>query len=189
MKTVVAIAAVAGAAAVSSADVGGFSFVAPTQVVEGSTFQVDLVATGDEPNAIVAFNVQIDAAGAAGVSAPTAADFNAALFAFNTFAGAGDFDASGGTNVFAKASLDSGAILFSFDVTAGAAGSTIDLSSAAGTVDALSTLAYGLDVGFFLDDTPYGTVNFGSASVRVIPTPGVAGLLGLSGLAVARRRR
>jgi hypothetical protein len=132
-----------------------------------------------------------DAVGAAGVSAPTAADFNAALFASNTFAGAGDFDASGGTNVFAQQSLPSGSVLFSFDVTAGAAGSSIELSSAAGTVDALSTLAHGVidSSGFFFIDTPYGTVNFGSASVRVIPTPGVAGLLGLSGLAVARRRR
>ncbi len=186
MKTVLAIAAVAGTAAVSSAATGGFSFLAPTQVVEGQTFSVSVIATGDQQNAIVAFNIAVGAAGAAAVGAPTG---NANLFTFDLFSGTGDFEASGGTNVFAKLALASGAEIFTFDVTAGAAGSTIDLSTAAGTVDALAPLAFGVDAGFFLLDTPYDTVNFGAARISVIPTPGVAGLLGLGGLVAARRRR
>jgi hypothetical protein len=186
MKTVLAIAAVAGTAAVSSAATGGFSFLAPTQVVEGQTFSVSVVATGDQANAIAGFNVAIAAANAASVGAPVG---NPALFVFSTFDGVGDFEASGAANLFGKQAFASGAEIFSFQVTAGAAGTSIELSSQAGTVDAVASLAFGVDVGAFFLDTPYDTVNFGTASISVIPTPGVAGLLGLGGLVAARRRR
>jgi hypothetical protein len=184
MKNVVAIAAVAGVAAAAAAQTSGsISFVAPTSVSAGETFSVLVVATGDQANAIVGFNLAISAAGADAVAVGTP---NPELFAFSTFSGVGDFEASGGSNVFAKAALSSGAALFSFDVTAGS--SNIDLTAQAGTVDAVSALEWGDDVGFFLLNTPYDNVVFNGATV-VVPAPGAMAVLGLGGLAAARRRR
>jgi hypothetical protein len=184
VKNAIAITAIAGfAAAAAAQSAGGISFNAPTSVAAGETFSVDVVATGDQAEAIVGFNLAISASDAASVGAPTG---NASLFAFSTFSGVGDFEASGGTNVFAKASLPSGSVLFSFDVTAGS--SNVVLSAQAGTVDALNALEWGEDVGFFLLNNAYDSVSFEDFTV-IVPAPGAMAVLGLGGLAAARRRR
>jgi hypothetical protein len=184
VKNAIAISAIAGFAAAAAAQTSGsISFIAPTQVAAGETFDVLVVATGDQVNAIVGFNLAISAANAASVAVGAP---NPELFAFSTFDGVGDFEASGGTNVFAKAALASGSALFAFSVTAG--NSNIDLSAQAGTVDALGPLEWGDDVGFFLLNTTYDNVTFNGATV-IVPAPGAMAVLGLGGLAAARRRR
>ncbi len=185
MKNAIAIAAVAGIAAAAAAQTSGsISFNAPAQVNAGETFTVEVIASGDQAG-ILSFNLAISAANAASVGSPTG---NAALFTFGTFAGVGDFEASGGANAFAKQQLANGSVLFSFQVTAGS--SNIDLSAAAGTIDGggAGTLTYGVDAGFFFLPTDFDNISFNGATV-VVPAPGAAALLGLGGLAAARRRR
>lgn len=202
MKNAIAIAAVAGIAAAAAAQTSGsISFNAPAQVSAGQTFTVEVIASGDvAQNTIVSFNLAIFADGAADVIDPIPSSNsgpgtgNPGLFVFSVFdktafpAGLGDFEASGGSNVFAFQAFNSGVTLFSFQVTAGS--SNIDLSAVDGTIDGGGggTLTWGQREQFFLLPIDYDVVTFNPFTV-VVPAPGAAALLGLGGLAVARRRR
>ncbi len=188
MKTALHALAVCGLAAAAQAQTAGsISFNAPTQIQVGDTFTVEVIATGDQPLAIVSFNLEIGTTSRAEiVSGPVG---NASLFQFSTFDLSDDgFQASGGSNVFANQALPSGVVLFTFEARLlepiPLPFLDLGLFARAGSIDALAPLSYGEPAPFFLLPQAYDTVTYNN-----IPTPTACAPLALAGLVAARRRR
>jgi hypothetical protein len=188
MKTALHALALCGIAAAAHAQsTGTISFNAPTQVLVGDTFTVEVVASGDQPLAIVGFNLEIGTTSRAEiVSGPVG---NASIFQFNTFdVGSDGFQASGGSNVFGNQALPSGVVLFTFQarLLEPIPLPFLDLGifARAGSIDAIPALSYGEATPFFLLPQAYDTVIYSN-----IPAPTAAAPLALAGLFAARRRR
>lgn len=188
----IAIATVAGfAAAAAAQSVASYTIEAssnpalPGSVVTFSvTGQADAGQVGNG-SGINGVNLSIEIAGGTLDFASLAG--NAEQFgATNSALDAEGFDISMQSNSFAGNNFSAGLVLFSFDVVADQAGPIV-VTTSQGTISTFNA-ATGLP-GAFTPSVAYDVVNFGSITVPVVPAPGAAAVLGLGGLAVARRRR
>jgi len=192
MNKTIAIASVAGfaglAAAQSSAAYTMTASASQVNLGETVTFSVMGMATSGQVgnnSGINGVNLSVDIAGGAADLASVVSN-DETFGATNVIADAEGFDISFSANSFAGNNFSSGLVLFSFDVTATQLG-TLEITTGQGQVSTFNA-ATGLP-GAFTQSVPYDIVDFASASVNVVPTPGAAAVLGLGGLAAARRRR
>ncbi|MEM7754587.1 MAG: hypothetical protein AAF297_03010 [Planctomycetota bacterium] len=189
---IAAIAIVAGIAGVASAQTAAAYTVSasPSPVTPNGIISVQVMggATAGQignNSGINGVNLSVEIAGGDYVDGSFAG--NGEVFGGVNFAADGEgFDTSFSSNSFAGVNFSDGLVLFSFDVMAGASG-TVDITTSEGTIS-LFAAATGLP-GAFQTSVGYDSIDFGSASVAIVPAPGAAALLGLGGLAVARRRR
>ena len=192
MKNSIAIVAVAGIAAVASAQsVATYTMDSSTGVANlGDTVTFSVMGGADvgqigNGSGINGVNLSVEISGGSVDLASVMS--NPETFGLtNVVADAEGFDISFSSNSFAGNNFSAGIVLFSFDVAADQVG-FIDVTTSAGTVSVFPA-ATGLP-GAFQPSVGYDTINFASRSVGVIPTPGAAAVLGLGGLAAMRRRR
>lgn len=192
MKNSIAIVAVAGLATVASAQsVASYTMSAsadPANFGDVVTFSVmgmaDAGQVGDG-SGINGVNLSVEIAGGL-LDIGSVASNGETFGQTNVVADAEGFDISFSSNSFAGSNFSAGLVLFSFDVAANQLG-TINISTSQGAISVFGA-ATGLP-GAFQPSVNYDTVNFASAAVDVVPTPGAAAVLGLGGLAAMRRRR
>lgn len=194
MKNSIVIAAVAGFAAVASAQsVATYSMSAsvdpnPANLGDTVTFSVMGMATAGQignNSGINGVNLSVEISGGSYVDGSAAS--NPETFGQTNVVNDGDgFDISFSSNSFAGNNFSDGIVLFSFDVAADQVG-FIDVTTSQGAVSVFNA-ATGLP-GAFQPSVAYDVVNFATDRVQVVPTPGAAAVLGLGGLAAARRRR
>ena len=191
MKTI-AIATVAGFAAVSAAQSVATFTVTPsaTEIAPGGTVTFEVTAQADSGlvgnnSGIGGVNLSVDIANGT-LDMGSLSATSSAFGQVNTDESDSNFQISFQANSFAGDNFDIGEVLFSFSVTAGDIG-TLDISTSQGSLSGFNA-AVGIPAPFGTA-VAYDTVNFGGASVNVIPAPGAVAVLGLGGLAAARRRR
>lgn len=207
MKTVFALAAVAGIAAAATAQDFEIYMVAPAEVAQGATYTVEVwgsVSGGSWVQGTSAFaGFGIDAiatAGGEGVSSITTSTIAtwAAGFGQNGVVNGDDLVGTSGGQLanlfgFLNPSINMGnpLMLFSFQVTldAGFAGSVTYTPANPNPNGGLSYYPLSTDGASVIAPNDAGTtLTLTGATTRVIPAPASLALLGLGGL-VARRRR
>jgi len=187
---IAAIAALAGTAAAQSS--AAYTLVAnpasdvlPNGIISVSVFGQATSGQIGNGSGINGVNLSVEIANGTlvgGSFAATSENFGNPNFVTD----AQGFDVSLQSNSFAGNNFSAGIALFSFEVLAGGAG-TVDITTSQGTIS-LFNAATGLPAAF-TPSVAYDNVDFGSASISIVPAPGVAAVLGLGGLAAARRRR
>ncbi|MEM1183859.1 MAG: hypothetical protein AAGI53_02550 [Planctomycetota bacterium] len=179
------------AAAASAQSVATYSMTAtpnPANLGDTVLFEVMGSATAGQignASGIGGVNLSVDIAGGS-VDLGSVTSNGEVFGGTNVVADAGGFDISFAANSFVGNNFTDGIVLFSFEVAADQVG-TMTVSTSQGVVSVFGA-AIGLP-GAFQPSLNYDTVEFASASVSVVPTPGAAAVLGLGGLAIARRRR
>jgi len=193
MKSAITIAAVAGLATVASAqNIGTVSVTAASATIgigESTTISV-VLSDNISGNSVFAFDIAVDGAGGAGFTTSNLVS-DAGVFGFNGSLTATGATGLGGSSDILGPTLDAsldGVAVFTFEVTGTAEGSvTFTASDGAGPNPAMQ---WGMEGGVVILPANYDSIDFGNgATVRVTPAPSGMALLGLGGLAVARRRR
>ncbi len=204
MKSTLALVAVAGLASVAAAQSGSLSITSSAATVDttgaAATFTLSVWGDADFGTAIAGGAFSLSAAGGAGIISDmsgAAADWAALGFQDNGHAGDGNYNGLiFGQLIFPpfipaapESMLGNGAVLLAtFSVTAAADSSgTVDWSTGGGVGDFI--LEIFTDDGGSGSFTQLTSVDFGGASVRVVPAPSAMALLGLGGLVAGRRRR
>jgi len=193
MKSAITIAAVAGLATVASAqNVGTVSITAANATIGIGQMTTISVVLSDNiaGNSVFAFDVAVDGAGGAGYTTSNL-QANAGVFGFNGALTATGANGLGGSSDILGPTLDQsldGVAVYTFQITGTAEGSvTFTGSDGAGPNPAMQ---FGIEGGVVILPGTYDSIDFGNgATVRVTPAPSGMALLGLGGLAVARRRR
>lgn len=195
MKNVITAAAVAGFASLAAAQNFSLSIVPSSTVISpSSSFTLSVFGDADVGTHLLGGGFSIDSNGDCVQSMQwTPASWSA----FNTdggYAGGGDYNQV----VFGQLVIpdifppapgsENGALIGSFFVQMDpAAGDfSIDFQLVAGSPFTLETVDSTTGETY---QSSSGNLSLGSATVRVVPTPGVLSMLGLGGLAATRRRR
>ncbi len=205
MKNAFTLIAVAGIASASTAQTGSLSIVPSAMTVDSTTttsFTLSVYGDADFGTAIAAGRFSLSAVGGAGIV--TDMSFSvvdwATLLEDQGHAGDGNYaDVAFGQLVFppffppADDSLlgDEPVYLGSFAVTIAADSiGVIDWSTGGGDGDTVMEIFTDIGGGgFFFTQLTELEMNFGGASVNVVPAPSAMALLGLGGLVAGRRRR
>ena len=193
MKSAITIAAVAGLATVASAqNIGVVSVTASTDEIGiGEMATVSVVLSDNiDGLSVFAFDLDITGAGDAGV---TLSDLSAdaGVFGFNGGIAGNVVSGLGGSSDILGPTLDAaldGVTVMTFKVTGESEGS-ITFTAADGT-GPNPAMQWGIEGGVVILPGAYDSFDFGNgATIRVTPAPSGMALLGLGGLAAARRRR
>lgn len=192
MKSAITVAAVAGLATVAAAqNVGTITVTAADSTIAiGQMTTISVVLSDNiSGNSVFAFDVDVNGAGDAGFSLSDLTP-DASVFGWNGSLGASTASGLGGSSDILGPDLDpslDGVAVFTFKVTGDSEGSvTFTAADGAGPNPAMQ---WGEEGGIVINPAFYDSIDFGSVTVRVTPAPSGMALLGLGGLAVARRRR
>ena len=202
MKSVFAIAAVAGLAGAAMAQDFTIYAVAPAQVNPGDTYSVEFWGSIEGgsfvagTSAVAGFGVDAMGSGnVAGVSTAHIGAWAAGFGVAGTVNGASVEGISGGqlANLFGilnpTINMNNPIMLFSIDVTAGAGGTITYVAGNPNPNGGLSYYPVSTDGASVVAPNDAGTtLTFVAATTQVVPAPASLALLGLGGL-VARRRR
>jgi len=192
MKSGIAIAAVAGLAAVASAQ-GTKGIVeltaSSTSVAVGDVVTIGVVVDDISPSGVLAFDLMVTSADA-GFTVLGAPTFNAAVFGASGAALANGATGLGGSTDILGPGFEAplnGLTVYTFQIMITAAFSgEIVFNSADGT-GPNAAMQYAITGGIVLLPGAYDTINHGT--LRLVPAPSGMALLGLGGLVAARRRR
>ncbi|MFI4896257.1 MAG: hypothetical protein ACIARR_00350 [Phycisphaerales bacterium JB059] len=192
MKSAITVAAVAGLATVAAAqNVGTITVTAADMTIGIGQMTTISVVLSDNiaGNSVFAFDVDVTAAGDAGFSLSDLAP-EASVFGWNGGLAGNVASGLGGSSDILGPDLDPSLddlAVFSFKVMGTSEGSiSFTASDGAGPNPAIQ---WGSGGGIVINPEVYDSIEFVGATVRVTPAPSGMALLGLGGLAVARRRR
>ena len=199
MKNTIALIAVAGLAAAASAQSATLNITPTATEIDTSggavTVTINVSATGT--NGIDGFDIQVlgNLAGTGGfqLGDTTVNTTNATVNAdgvVNTSGNGGGASASVNPFFFSAATEGIDGQLFSFDVTieAGSLG-LLDFSAAEGGFGPAGFLHFFTPNGFVGLQNNYQDITVNGGRINLVPAPSSLALLGLGGLAAARRRR
>lgn len=193
MKSAITIAAVAGLATVASAQNVAFVNVTASAstigIGEMATISV-ILSDNISGNSVFAFDLDVTGSGDAGFTLSDIAP-DASVFGWNGSISGNVASGLGGSSDILGPTLDSsldGVAVYTFKVTGDSEGSVTFLASdGAGPNPAVQ---FGIEGGVVILPGFYDDIDFGNGvTIRVTPAPSGMALLGLGGLAAARRRR